>query len=407
MNIQFLFSPLKDLMAYRERPELFALLIYQCIAITGFTMIMPLVAVHFVTDLKMSATFVGLGLLLRQMCQQGLTFIGGLLSDRLGLKPVLCSGLFIRGIGFILLGEAETPATLMLALFLAGTGGALFEAPFQATTIGLTRPEERKSFYLLSNYLSGIFNVLSPLLALILLLIDFSVVGWVASGCFFLACFVAWRYFPNNKPAENQDKSLVSLRKLKDDKRFLHYVLLGCGFWFIAMQINITFPLISEAITKQKSSVSLFFTFSAVLTLLLQYFLVKWLQKRFQTYQLLLVGSVFFIFASALIVTAPSFFVFLLWITLFTLGYLISRPMLDILTAYLANPKELGLYAGIANISIGLGGGLGNFFGGYLYDLGMKYQLNYLTGYVFAIIGLLTIWGYWDYFRRYPELKSA
>ena len=77
-------APLRDLLAYRDRPQLFALLIYQAITTTGFTLLIPLVSVHFVGDVGMAAATVGMALALRQISQQGLTFIGGMLA---GLFP--------------------------------------------------------------------------------------------------------------------------------------------------------------------------------------------------------------------------------------------------------------------------------------------------------------------------------
>ena len=137
MNSRFtaIVAPLRDLLRYRDRPELFALLIYQAITTTGFTLLMPLVSVHFVADVGMAAATVGMALALRQISQQGLTFIGGMLADRYGLKPVLCTGLIIRAVGFFMLGYATAMPTFFTALLLTGLGGALFDAPFQAATV--------------------------------------------------------------------------------------------------------------------------------------------------------------------------------------------------------------------------------------------------------------------------------
>ena len=113
-------APLRELLAYRDRPQLFALLIYQAITTTGFTLLMPLVSVHFVADVGMAAATVGMALALRQISQQGLTFIGGMLADRYGLKPVLCTGLIIRAVGFFMLGYATAMPPFFTALLLTG-----------------------------------------------------------------------------------------------------------------------------------------------------------------------------------------------------------------------------------------------------------------------------------------------
>jgi len=65
--------------------------------------------------------------------------------------------------------------------------------------------KERREFYLLANYLSGIAATIGPLLAIALLLIDFSAVGVAAGLCFLTNVFVALRYFPNTRPSTSSD----------------------------------------------------------------------------------------------------------------------------------------------------------------------------------------------------------
>lgn len=397
-------APLRDLLAYRDRPQLFALLIYQAITTTGFTLLIPLVSVHFVGDVGMAAATVGMALALRQISQQGLTFIGGMLADRYGLKPVLCSGLIIRATGFFMLGFATTLPVFLLALLLTGLGGALFDAPFQAATVAMTRPDERRQFYLIANYLTGIASTFGPLLAIALLTIGFHAVGIAAGSCFLTNVFVALHYFPDTrKQAAEAEGDTPHLRSLLRDRTYLHFVAIVCGYWFIVMQVNITFPLLAKALTGTKASAGLFYTYSSVLTLLLQYFLVRRLQRHWASHQLLIAGTLVMTLGTFLLGTSPNFAVFLLWVSVYTLGYLVSRPMLDILVAHLAHPRALGLYVGFGAISMGFGGGVGNFIGGYLYDLGKAWQLPLLPWCIFAAVGVATAWLLARYFKKHPQ----
>lgn len=401
-------TPLRDLLTYRSRPQLFALLIYQCITVLGFTLLMPLVAVHFVSDIGMSAAIVGLALAIRQISQQGLTFIGGVLADRYGLKPVLCSGLIIRAVGFFMLGYAQSHTAFFIALLLTGLGGALFDAPFQAATVALTRPEERRGFYLLANYLVCLAGTLGPLLAILLLLINFSAVGLAAGLCFLVNVVIALRYFPNTRPPPADDgDNTPQFKRLKNDRRYLQYVAIMCGYWFVVMQINISFPLLAEALTGQKSSVSLFYLLSSVITLIFQYFLVRLLQRRCKSHQLFIAGTLLITAATFFIGTATNFTLFLIWIALYSFGFLVSRPMIDVIVAHLAHPKALGLYVGFYSVSIGAGGGLGNFMGGWLYDLGKTHHLPMLPWTIFALVGLSSAFAMWRFFRRHPDAITS
>lgn len=408
INPRALLNPWRDFLSYREsRPELFALLCYQLVAISGFTLIMPLVAGQFVKNVGMSAAFVGLALAVRQAVQQGLTFIGGMLSDRFGLKPVLCTGLVIRAVGFFGLGWADEPWELLSALLLTGLGGTLFEAPFTAAIISLTKPEERKTFYLLNSFLSSLTLIVVPLFSVVLLWLDFTAVSVVAGLCFVCNVYVAIRYFPKHKPPQREPQAQPPLKALWQDKRFVHYALIMHGFWFVVIQMSITFPLRTQVLTGTIASMSLAFTLHAAITLVLQYGVVQALQRHYQTSTLLMLGTTIIAISTFLLGCASSFGGFLGWLAIFTVGHLIARPMIDLLTAHLSNPKALGLYAGVANISIGIGGGLGHLLGGWFYDLGVKHNLPMLVWTVFLLVGLLTVYGQYRYFKQYPDAKNA
>lgn len=408
-----LIAPLRDTLSYRNRPELFALIIYNAITVIGFMLLMPLVSVHFVTDIGMSASFVGFTLALRQFSQQGLTFIGGILADKYGLKPILCLGLCIRAIGFFLLGIADDKISFFVGLLLSGLGGALFDAPFAAAIVALTYKEERSNFYLIINYVISLAGTLGPLLAFALLpLGGFTLIGVLAGGCFLINMLVALRYFPN-RPAREESKQNADTEAaapqwqlLLKDRTYLRFMLILAGYWFIVMQSAISFPLLAEAITGKKNSVSLYVTINAIVTLLLQYHLVRLLQRRFNTHQLLIFGAISLTIGTSLIGISPNYAVFLFFMMFNALGYLISRPMIDILVAHLANPKALGLYMGISGASLGIGGGLGNFIGGWLYNLGQAYHLPALPWSVFGVIGILTIWQLYQFFCQFPEFKT-
>src|SRR5689334_7196421 len=60
----------------------------------GFFMVVPLISVHYVSNMGWSAAAVGLVLGLRQLTQQGLSPLSGMLADRLGPKGLICLGLF-------------------------------------------------------------------------------------------------------------------------------------------------------------------------------------------------------------------------------------------------------------------------------------------------------------------------
>ena len=111
---------------------LFILLVSTFFAWGGFFMVIPMISVHFVDELGWTAAAVGLVLAARQLFQQGLTPLSGVLADRLGAKPLIAIGMIVRAVGFAAMGFAETYELLMLSAIVAAIGGALFESPRSA-----------------------------------------------------------------------------------------------------------------------------------------------------------------------------------------------------------------------------------------------------------------------------------
>jgi EmrB/QacA subfamily drug resistance transporter len=72
--------------------------------------------------------------------------VAGILSDRLGSRPLMAVGLFLQAIALTWLALTSTPdvayATLVPAFVLGGTGMALVFAPAANAVLGAVRPEE-------------------------------------------------------------------------------------------------------------------------------------------------------------------------------------------------------------------------------------------------------------------------
>jgi DHA1 family multidrug resistance protein-like MFS transporter len=80
---------------------------------------------------------------------------------------------------------------------------------------------------------------------------------------------------------------------------------------------------------------------------------------------------------------------------IFSSGMIIVRPNDQTVLAGLANPVALGSYFGVAMLSLGIGGGMGNAASGWLYDLGGAIAQPILPWAVCTVIGLVTSAGLW------------
>ncbi|SFL22491.1 MFS transporter [Lysobacter sp. cf310] len=397
-------SPMDD---RSRRRGLNGLLVYTFFMVSGFAMLMPLVAVHYVNDLGFAAAAVGLALAVRQLTQQGLALVGGLLSDRYGARRMICLGVLLRALGFASLAFAGDLPALLAAMVLSALGGALFEAPYQASIAALTTTQTRPRYYAISNWVSGVATTLGPLIGVALLRFDFRVVCLVAAACFALNFVVALALLPR---VEMPDRAPPSrgLGLVWRDTRFLRLVGLMMLYWFVAIQINISFPLLAQRLTGDVASVGLMFAVSAGLTVALQYLLVRWLERRWTSAQVLVAGVSLMSLAVGAIGLVSGYAAFLACVAAFSVGALMTRPTQQTLIAELADPRALGTYLGVSSLSLAVGGGLGNVAGGWLIDVAATRHWPWLPWAVFCAIGLLSAFGLSALLRgRVPRAQAA
>lgn len=388
-----------------RRRGLNALLVYTFFMVIGFAMLMPLVAVHFVNDVGMTAALVGTVLAVRQLTQQGLAIGGGVLSDRFGARPMICLGVLLRAIGFAGLAFADNAPLLFAAMVISALGGALFEAPYQASIAALTTEATRSRYYALSNWVSGIATTIGPLVGVALLRFDFQLVCLVAAACFALN-FVVALWLPAIDVTSKPRPLNHGMRLVMGDRRFMIFTGLMMGYWFAAVQMNISFPLLAERLTGSVDSVGVMFAVSAGLTVVLPYPLVRLLERRLSTPQILMLGMTILALGIGAVALVDRFEYFLICVAAFAIGAILVRPTMQNLIASMANRQALGTYLGISSLSLAIGGAIGNVGGGWLIDFAHAQHLPRLPWLVFGGVGLLSAAGLYALIRSEPSVLT-
>lgn len=371
-----------------RRASLNALLVYTFFMVLGFAMLMPLVSVHFVSDAGMTATLVGAALAVRQLTQQGLAVVGGVLADRFGARPMICLGVLLRAAGFASLALANDATWLFVAMAVAAIGGALFEAPYQAAIASLTTEHSRTRYYAISNWVMGVASTLGPLVGVALLRWDFRIVCAVAAACFALNFFVAL-LLPSVGHGQSRAPVTDGLRLVAGNRRFLALTFIMMGYWFTAVQMNISFPLHAERLTGEQGSVGIMLALGAALTVLLQYGLVRMLDRWFAPRCILVAGMALLAIGTGAVGLAKDFAAFLGCVAVVSIGAVMVRPTLQALTADLADSRALGTFLGVSSLSLAVGGAAGNVAGGWLTDLS-RTTLQHLPWTVYGLVGVLS-----------------
>jgi len=128
-------------------------------------------------------------------------------------------------------------------------------------------------------------------------------------------------------------------------------------------------------------------------TVLLGYLLPRALEKRLASLPMLIVGVVLMAIGFFAISGIGSLIWLLLAVFVISIGMVLTRPSQQTITAGLANPDALGAFLGAASLSLAIGGGIGTYAGGAIYDIGEQSGMSWIPWIVFGTIGVLTAFG--------------
>lgn len=382
------------------------LLFDNMLVVLGFFVVFPLISIHFVEQLGWPALVVGFALGLRQLTQQGLGIFGGAIADRFGAKPMIIIGMLMRAAGFAVMAMANEPWILWFSCILSALGGTLFDPPRTALVIKLTRPYERGRFYSLLLMQDSAGAVIGALIGSWLLQYDFHYVCWVGAAVFVLAAlFNAW-LLPAYRISTAKTPIREGLSRVLHDKRFVNYVITLAGYFILAVQVMLMFPIIINELAGTPTAVKWMYAIEATISLSLLYPIARWSEKYFRLEQRVMAGL--FLMSISMIPIGLTHSLPLLFglISLFYLGMIIAEPARETLSASLADPRARGSYMGFSRLGLALGGAVGYTGGGWLYDIGHQYHMPHLPWFLLGVIGFITIWALHRQFNQ-KKIETA
>ncbi|MGI9253944.1 MAG: MFS transporter, partial [Thermomicrobiales bacterium] len=332
----------------------------------GFFLVVPLIGIHYVDGLGWAAAAIGVALAVRQFVQQGLTTFSGALADKIGAKWLIAAGMVVRAVGFAGLAWADTYAMLMAMVILAAVGGAMFDAPKSAAIAALTTEEERPRFFSISGGVVGFGITLGTQAGALLLKSSFDLVALASGVAYLFICATVILFLPPVQVAQGEGGFWHGFALAVRDRPFMSYIGLMSGQWFMNTQFFLTLPLAAVALTGRTETVALVTGLNSIVTLLLGYPLPRFVERRLGPRGALIAGVAVTAIGLLGVGFSHSTGMMLASVFFFAAGTTLVRPMEQTVAAGLANRAALGSYFGVAALSVAVGGGLGNFFGGLL-----------------------------------------
>jgi MFS family permease len=386
----------------------------------SFYMLYPFLAVYFTDTLGMDTWMVGFILGVRVFCQQGLTLIGGTLSDRMGAKPVIIAGLFLRMAGFGLFGIVGSFSLVLLAAILSGLAGALF-SPAARSYLAVAAGDRRPEVFALANVVGRAGMLAGPVLGVLLLRVSFPAVSLTAAALFLALMLAQLRYLPVQESAMTRGKdTLRSLwREVFTNRAFVLFSIAMVGSLTLFNQLYLGLPLEVSRLTGDEAGAGLLFILSAIVTIALQLPVIRFCRARWKTEVSLALGLAVMGLAflpplaaqwtlplddevsmTGPLRTAINLSPVIVSVLLLTIGLMITNPLSQEMVPILARERFTGTYFGAFSMAAGLATTLSNTATGFAFDAGARTGFVELPWLLMLALGLASAAAMYIFDRR-------
>jgi MFS transporter, DHA1 family, multidrug resistance protein len=298
----------------------------------GFFMLIPLVSVHYTQTLGFTAASVGLALALRQFSQQGLMLVTGAAAERFGYRPVLATGMLIRGLGFATFVVADSLPRLLLASFIAAVGGAFFEVSARALMAVIVPAEQRTSGFAVWSLASNVGLAVGPLAGALLIRASFELVCLAAVVFYIIGAAGTLLLIPPARQrgvVSRPPGLMATIRNVTGDRTFVAFSAIMCGYFMLTTQLFITIPLEAERLTGTTDSIGLLYLVNSIVAVTLQFPLVRFAGRHLSSLRIFMLGNALLTASLATLMLAGGIAIILLSVAVMAMARVLIDPTMN------------------------------------------------------------------------------
>jgi predicted MFS family arabinose efflux permease len=328
------------------------------------------------------------------------SYIGGVLTDKIGFLIVQITSLLFAGILYLLLEHCQTLGWIMLTLFLIGLISAWLRPATAATIARFTPPTSRPLAYALNYQALNVGSTIGPALGGLLandsFVWLFRVDGWVNIA----AALVMWLFFRKRQDVIVDEEHIHTLtvawwkNKIFTEFLFLTF-LIGLIFLFL---INV-YPLyLHNQYHFSNFEIGIVLGMNGFVIILSQMHYTVFL-KQFNILRVIGLGGLIVGLGYLILPFYSGMGIALLSILLITIGEMTSLPFLNNFVVKIAPREAQGKYLGLMTSAFQFPMLLGPIIGTYIYA---HYGVNTLW-YFSGLIGILILIGFEHLKNKYSQ----
>ncbi|HEX9756823.1 MAG TPA: MFS transporter [Nitrospiria bacterium] len=360
----------------------------------GFGIVLPL-APFYAEFYGATGFHVGLLMMVYSLMQFLFAPFWGMLSDRVGRRPIILLSLAGSSVSYLIFGLAPSLFVLFLSRIFAGIFGASISTA-QAYIADTTKPEDRAKGMGLIGAAFGLGFILGPAVGGFFSQFGYGVPAFIASAICFTNLLIAFIRLPESLTPER--RGIVPRGQRYHPKQFakvfqnsnLGLVILLMFFaTFSFANFEATFALFTERRFEFTSSeVGYLFAYVGLLVAIVQGGLVGRLAKMFGERVLVRVGMFLMVAGLGLIPYAQNLWILAIVLAFLAVGLGMNTPSLNSLITLYSDPTRHGGILGVSQSISSLARILGPAWGGFSFDR-VGISSPYFTGGLVMLLAFL------------------
>lgn len=356
------------------------------------TMVLFFISLYLTGSLHYSITDAGTTITIYGLGAMAGSYLGGRLSDSLGVGKVQVLSLLFSGIVLIMLGYLETLPAINVMMFNLALVSEAFR-PANATAIAkVCPPESRARCYGLNRLAVNVGVTIGPAIGGFLASLDYLYLFWVDGlTCLVAALFLALFYkkgkiktFVVANPIPVEEKSPYR------DRQFLWFTFLLFFMGFVFAQVFSTWPLyLKQQNLFSENIVGLLLALNAIFVAIVEMPLIHRYEKK-NPIKIITIGTVFFFVGFAILPFSGALWFAAFSVITWSLGEILIFPLATGFVANRSGPGNTGKYMGLFNFNFAFSMVVGPVAGSWIYENAGPEFLWYFIG----LLGLLVVAGF-------------
>lgn len=319
----------------------------------GYGIFAPYVALYLTGPIGASNTATGLVLAAWGLVGLLTAPFGGLLSDRLGRRPLILGGLAGSAFCAFAFFLASSVWVLLALVPLWGLCFSMMRPAMRAYVVDVVDPEQRVEAFGIDRLVANASFALGPPLGALVITLgslrDTFLVTAVTELCFLL---IALRWLPESRPAAATEKP-PRLGEALHDRRLLVLALGTALAWFLFAVYDEVFGVfLHQDRGLAISTWGLLFTINPVLVVLTQYPVARWASRR-SARLVLSLGALLSGLAVFLLLPFAGIAIVVVSIVLLTAGEILEAPVSSALAGEYAPEHLRGSYQAVLDCGYG------------------------------------------------------